>query len=220
MDTNPLPTQDDENSDSGQVTHYIVRITSHEKFTFDELHGFIKEEHDIYSYVIGRELVPQEHFHLVLTVDDLKSEQDVRDIIKAFLVPLWQNDGKLPRGFGNKQYNLQLAEDVDLSITYAVKMGDFVFENWDEEYIEACRAKSFEKKKPSNFKVEYMELSKEFQENPDIDIREFMIRLCNLKAKYGQIINMSHIYGSALSAQLLRNPELTEDYVENYLYKL
>lgn len=219
MDTTPLPSQDDDLSDNGLLNTYVVRITSYDKFTFDELYNFILQEPLIYRFVIGRETVPQEHFHLVLTTDISVETQDVKDIIRAFIVPLWQSNGKLPRGFGNKQYNLQLSEYQDKAISYAVKLAEYRYDGWSDEYIAQRKAESFEKKKPSNFKTEYVSLSKEFQES-DMDIREFMIKYIALKAKYAQQVNTIHAYNYALSNLFLREPEQIEEHVENYLYKL
>lgn len=218
MDTNPLPTQDLDESDSGIVDTYVVRLTPHEKFTFQELHDLLKEEYQISSYVLSRELVPQEHFHLVVEVDSVVSEQDVRDIFRAFLIPYWEVDHKLPRGFGNKQYNLQVAEDVTKAISYCVKDKDYVFEGYSAIYIQECAAASFSKKKPSDFKTEYRDLCTKFQDST-MDIREFMIQFSQLKAKYGQQVNIPHAYNYALSNLILREPDRAEDFVENFLYK-
>lgn len=226
MDTNPLPNQD--NGDSGsdrstqvddELIHYVVRVTPHEKFTFEDLREFIYNEPQITRYVISRETVPREHFHLVLSVDNTVVDQDVRDIIKAFLVPYWQSDaGKLPRGFGNKQYNLQLSTDVDKAISYAVKLGEYVYDGWTDEYIAFAKAESFDKKKPSNFKQEYRQLCDEFKDS-EMDIREFMIKFSLLKSKYGQQVRMPDAYSYAISNLFLRDPSQAEVFVENYLYK-
>lgn len=227
MDINPLPNLDCDSSDSDStidllddnINYYVARITSCEKFTFEQLKNQMSAEYQICRYVIGKETVPQEHYHLVLGVDDTMKEIDVRDIIKAFLIPLWQNEGKLPKGFGNKQYNLQVCEDLDKAVSYAVKCKDYVFEGFDEEYIKARQSESFEKKKVSNFKTEYAELCKEFQET-QMDLREFMIKYCLLKSKYGQQVRAQDAYGYAMSNWIQRDPEKAEDFVENFLYKL
>lgn len=218
-DTTPLPNQDDGDSDNGLTSHYVVRITPHEKFSFDQLHEFIQAEPQICRYVIGKEQVPQEHYHLVLTTDISVEIQDVRDIVRAFIVPYWEQDGKCPKGFGNKQYNLQLSTNVDKAISYVLKeMIEYRYEGWSDEYIELRKAESFTKKKPTEFKSEYRELCTRFQES-DMDIRDFMIAFVQLKAKYGQQVVMSHAYGYALSNLIQRDPSSADDLVENYLYK-
>lgn len=217
MDFNPLPTQDDEMSDNGDVVvSYVVRITSYGKFSYEELQKYIQDEFQITKYVIGRETVPQEHFHLVLTVDMSITLQDIKDIVRAFIVPLWQENGKLPKGFGNKQYNAQLADDLDKSVSYAVKLADYCYDGWSDDYIEARKKASFEKKKPSNFKAEYVSLCQEFQDT-NMSIKEFMTHFITLKARYGQQVNMTHAYQYALSNLFLREPNQVSEYVDNFL---
>jgi len=219
MDSTPLPNQEDDNSDNGLTINYVIRITPCEKFTAEQLHQFIKDEIVICRYVIGRETVPQEHFHLVVQTDIEITEQEVRDIIKAFLIPLWQTEkGKLPRGFGNKQYNLQLCDNLDLAVSYAVKLGEYWYDGFSEEYITLRKTESFEKKKPSDFKKEFQALIDQFQ-GTDMDIREFMTSYVVLKAKYGQQVRMQDAYAYALSNLIKRDPSEADNLVENYLYK-
>lgn len=221
MDTNPLPNQDSDYSDSDpdELTNYVVRITSHGKFGTEQLLKFLQEESWFYRFVVGRETVPQEHFHIVLSVDQSKTEHDVRDLIKSFICPFWySSEMKLPRGFGNKQYNLQISDDIDKAVSYAVKQSEYWSEGFEEQYLETRRAESFEKKKPSNFRSEYIELSTEFQSS-DMDIRQFMVRFVKLKAKYGQQVVISQAYSYALSNLIVREPSMADEYVENYLYK-
>jgi len=227
MDSTPLPKQDSGESDSDctgsvideELTHYVVRITPHNKFSFADLEEYFKNEPQITRYVISQEMVPQEHFHLVLSVDQCLAEVEIRDIIRAFIIPYWQTEeGKLPRGFGNKQYNLQLCEDVDKAISYAVKMGEYIYDGWTDIYIQFRKEESFEKKKPSDFKAEYRQLCDDFKSST-MDIREFMINFSLLKSKYGQQVRMHDAYSYALSNLFLRDPREAENYVENFLYK-
>jgi len=221
MDTTPLPNQEDDMSDNGITTNYVIRITPCSKFTSEELLNWINSEFQICRYVIGRETVPQEHFHLVITVDVSIEEQDVRSIIKSFLIPFWttEQNKKLPRGWGNKQYNLQLCEDLNKAVSYAVKLGEYWYEGFEEDYINARKAESFEKKKPSDFKQEYHKLTEHFQES-DMDVREFMTAFSILKAKYGQQVRMHDAYSYALSNLIKRDPSEADNLVENYLYKV
>lgn len=220
MDTNPLPNLDSDQSDSdpGVTDTYVIRLTSHGKFTFEQLHEFIHNEPMFCRYVVGRETVPQEHFHLVVVVDPSFTMDDVRGCIRAFIIPFWETpDHRLPRGFGNKQYNLQESIDLDKAVSYAVKCAEFKFEGFEESYILERQAQSYEKKTPSNFRSEYRDLCLKFQETPDMDIRVFMIDYCNLKAKYDQQVNLSQAYAFALSQEMKRD-KTTELHVENYLY--
>lgn len=227
MDTTPLPNREGDLSDNGSACSedlssdfYVVRVTPHDKFTYDELYNFLVKEYQISQFVIGRETTPQEHFHIVLSVDNSLGLQDVKDIIRAFIVPKWTGDnGKCPKGFGNKQYNCQLAEDKDLAVSYAVKCKEIKYEGFEESYIKERMEASFEKKKPSNFKSEYMDLCKLFQES-SMEPKDFMIGYVMLKAKYGQSVRVSDAYGYAMSNLVQRDPEEAVDLVENFLYKL
>jgi len=225
MDTTPLPTQDHDLSDYGSVfeselNHYVVRITPYGKFTYDELVTRIHSEPQITRYVIAKETVPQDHYHLVLSTDDTLEVQDVKDIISAFIRPFWEVDGKLPRGYGNKQYNLQVAEDIDKSISYAIKDTiTYTFEGYTPEYIAQRKEESFKKKSTTNFKVEFQLLKEEFH-NSQMDTRSFMTKFCLLKSKYDQLVNLSHAYQYSLSVLFRRDPNEAERFVENYLYKL
>lgn len=154
-DTTSLPTQDCDQSDSGILSTYVIRITPCEKFSFQQVVEYIKDEPAFFKYVISKETVPREHFHLVIQTDVEVDETDVREHIRSFIIPFWSQDGKLPRGFGNKQYNLQVSDDVDRAISYAVKLGEYVFEGYTPEYIKERYDSSFDKKKPCNFKIEY-----------------------------------------------------------------
>lgn len=220
--SDPLPTEDSDSSETdSDLINYCVRIHNYNKFTFEELEDHFSQEPEIFRYVIGQEDTDKEseHYHLVLSVDSSVTETDVRDIIKAFLIPLWQTDkNKLPKGFGNKQYNLQITETIDEAIAYAIKEKKYVFEGFDPEYIKERENNSFKKKKRSDFKTELQDLRTKFNET-DMDVREFMIEYTLLKAKFDQQVRMIDVYGTALSAEIKRNPSKAEDYVENFLYK-
>lgn len=229
MDTSPLPTEECDSSDIGDLStideltlnYYVVRITSYDKFSYEDIKEFLVAESSICQFVVGRETVPQEHFHCVLGVDIEMDIQEVKDLIRAFIVPLWQTDeGKLPKGFGNKQYNCQLAKLKDEAVSYAVKCKEFYFEGFEEDYIKERLELSFEKKKTCNFKTDYIELCKKFQETNDMDIRDFMIEYVQLKAKYGQSVRIHDAYGYAISNVVKRDPSEAENIVENYLYKV
>lgn len=217
MDTTPLPTEECDSSDGGFLLHYVIRITPYDKFTVEQLHEFLKQESEITRYVVAVETIPRVHFHLVLSTElDL---QEVKDIIRAFICPFWQTDqGKMPKGFGNKQYNAQLSDDLNQAVSYAVKESTQVFfEGFTPEYIESRRAESFLKKKPSDFKSEYTDLCDKFQES-DMDIDSFMEHFVNLKAKYGQQVVLSSAYATAISNHIKRDNN-AKVYVKDFLSK-
>jgi len=139
--------------------------------------------------------------------------------VKWFLQPYWTNPvtHRFVRGFGNKQYNCQECKDKDRAVSYAVKLGEFWYEGFTDEYIEQRGAESFEKKKPSTFKLEYIELCSKFQET-DMDIKEFMVKYVELKAKFGQQVTLHHAYGYAISNMIQRDGN-AELFVQEYLNK-
>lgn len=226
MMSTSLPNQDSGQSDSGSetqtesslVTSYVVRITPHDKFTQEELKEFLQMEPLLCRYVVGVESTPRVHYHLVCTVDIEVEIQQVRDIIRAFVCPFWYDDRmKLPKGFGNKQYNLQVCEDVDKAISYAIKEREYWFEGYDQDYIDLRLSESFDKKSPKNFKVEYQLLCDEFQITPTLSIRDFMVRFIGLKAKYGQQVKLNDAQGYAYSALVRRDPDQALLLVDKFL---
>lgn len=220
-DTTSLPTQDSDPSDDGLLSTYVIRITPHDKFTFEQVAQIFKDEPLLTKYVLSKETVPREHYHAVIQCDISVEEDDIRGFVKSIIIPYWEDpvSHKLPRGFGNKQYNLQISQDVDKAVSYAVKQGDYVFEGFEEHYILSRKTESFDKKKTSNFKSEYRDLCQQFQEST-MDLREFMVQYVLLKSKYDQMVNIAHAYGYAISQQIKREKDCAEEFVENFLYKV
>lgn len=227
MDTNPLPNNNSDFSDSGSEVsfgymdqeHYFVRVARYGRFAPDDLYDFIDQSPDIQRYVIGREDagLESEHFHIVLT-PHIPDETQVRTLIKSFLDPRWEDENhKLPRGYGNKQYNCQLVQDIDTTISYTCKMMEYRYRGWQDSYIRERAAASFEKKKKVTFKTKYLDLCKRFQEHFIEGIEDFMIEFVTLKAEFGQQVNLAHAKGFAISNAVKRNPELAAIYVKNYL---
>lgn len=226
--TTSLPTGDGDSSDSGsgsgsgsdggKLNHYLIRVTPCEKFSFEDFHTYIKEESDIFQYVLSKERTPNEHFHLTCSTE--LNLDDTKGLIRWFLTPYWAGpDGKIRRGFGNKQYNCQVARDLDKAVNYTVKDKELiVYEGFSDEYIEVRKAESFKKNKPSNFKVEYRQLCDDFQ-NSDDDVRTFMIKYINLKSKYDQQVSLSNAYGYAVS-NIVKRDNNAEEFVDNYLNRL
>lgn len=225
------PSDSDSVSTESSLNHYVIRITPCDKFLTENLHQFLAEEPQLTNYLLAVETVPHLHYHIVVSTDSSVSQQDVRDIIRAFITPFWinPNTGKCPRGFGNKQFSILLPTNPpdcpddpipDHAVSYALKeTKEFYYEGFTEEYIEQCKAKSFPKKKVANFKVEYQQLVTKFHLST-MDMREFMTCYISLKAKYGQSIRTLDAYGYALSNLFLREPNLIENHVEAFLYKV
>lgn len=229
----PLPTPESGSDDDGSadefasnsdsepgdlVQDYALRITSYDKFTFDQLEQLMTHPY-IVRYVIGRETLPQEHYHVVFSTDMSVDESDIRQLIKDFLTPLWKTDkGKLPVGFGNKQYNLQVTETLDNAVTYAVKCKEYRFYYFDEDYLKEMVKKSFVKPDRPSFTTELQTLRDKFLQS-DMTMTEFMVKYCQLKAKHDQQINMNNVYYYALSLYIKRDPDEASRYVNNYMDK-
>lgn len=223
MDINPLPNQESDTDGDGMTVDYFIRLTSHAKFTSEQLINFLQNEVEICRYVVGRELIPQEHYHISVTTDVSLEIEDVKGIIRSFIIPFWQNPEtfKLPVGFGNKQYNCQVTIEPDKQLSYILKDKDWDniwFEGYEREYLELKKAESFPKKKPSDFKAEYQELCENFK-NSDMDLRQFMVKFITLKAKYGQTVSLPIAHSYALSNLIQREPVQADILVNNYLDK-
>lgn len=220
MDTTPLPNQESDTDGSALTLDYCIRLTTYNKFTIEQLLAFL-ENPNIQRYVVSRELKPQEHYHLFLTFDIELEEEEVKAIIKSFIDPLWRDPttGKCPVGYGNKQYNCQLAKKEDRGVIYALKEANWEniwYKGYDKVYLEFKKAESFPKNKPSDFKMEYVELCEKFQTS-DMDIRTFMTNFIVLKAKYGQTVSLQIAQQYALSNLVKRDPEQADRLVNNYL---
>lgn len=217
----------DENDD---VNVYVIRLTPQGKYTLEELKSQLLDpvfENDL--WVLAVEKVPKEHYHIVIETDlDL---EDLRSNIRSFLFTYWP-EGQRPRGWGNAQYNVQEAheltpEDVEIygtrsrkAAAYALKdRGDYLYNLYELEWIQECIELSFSKKSVKTFKTEYQDLCDLFASS-HMDVREFMVKYIQLKSKYGQLINVSHAYGYALSNLIRRDPNEADEVVESFLYKI
>lgn len=227
MSDHSLPIQDDDSSDIGlpieaDLDYYLIRFTPCDKYTYEQLREFLSNHDSFCNYVVAQELTPQVHYHVVVGIDNSISEEDLKGEVSFFCRQFWADPvtGKCPRGFGNKQFNVQKCEDKDKSVSYTLKdKNEYYFEGFPEQYIQDCIKNSFQKKKPNNFKVEYQQLVTEFQEST-MDEREFMVKYVQLKATYGQQVRLSDAYGYALSNLIKRQPYKAEEFVENFLYKI
>lgn len=218
MDTLSLPNNDNgsEVSDQDFPNYVVARFTPEDVYTKDDLLKFLATEFGTDLWVVGVEVVPKLHYHVVIsTVTPFK---EVKEKIRKQIY-LWYP--KRERGFGNKQWNCQEGDKtLTQAISYALKdRGDHVYHMFTEDFINECLEASYPKNSPSNFRVEYLELCEEFQES-DMDVRSFMIKYSILKSKYNQQVRMQDAYGYALSNLIRRDPSQAENLVENFLYKL
>lgn len=237
MDIIPLPNNDSDPSDSGsvnpldelmsgidedEVVNYVIRLTTCQKYAFEDVIEFFKKEFVVTRFVAGLEEdhTDNEHVHLVVTVDKSLSELDIRDLVRNFLQRYFINPltGKFVQGFGNKHYNLKLCRDLPKAISYACKQKKYHNECFDVTFVEDCVARSFTKNKPSDFKNKYRELCTTFQDS-DMSIREFMTRFVLLKSEFGQQVQLNVAYGYALSNEIKRDNTAAGEYVDAFLEK-
>lgn len=216
--TSSLPTQDNDQSDHDQDsvifeddgrTAFVIRLTPDEKYTEDDVLTWLKDKFDF--WVIGTETKPQLHFHIVVST----FLDDIKPLVRDFLYKYWP---VRERGWGNKQFNCTFSENEDQGVSYAIKEGKYQFFGYEEDYIKERYEASFKKNSTVSFTTEFALLKKEFGDT-DMDTRTFMTKFCLLKAKYNQMVNISHAYQYSLSVLFNRDPSQAESFVENYLYK-
>lgn len=200
---------------------YVIRFTPQGKYTLDEVAKWLETYFEF--WVIGVEMLPQVHYHIVIEGDnDLK---EMKELVRGFIYQYWP-EGERKRGFGNAQYNCQEADPnpegfLNASISYALKdKEEYLFEGYEQEYIDECIKQSYKKKAPANFKLEYMELCKKFME-VEMDQVDFMADFTVLKAKYGQQVRVIDAYGFYNSNLIAKHGRQSAvDLIESFLYKL
>lgn len=197
-----IPTQDDR-SDSGQEESndcYVIRLTTFERYSFEEAMEILENDL-IVSWVMSRELKPQEHFHVVVKAKSGTAKDKIKVIFKDFVYSFWPERA---RGFGNAQYNFQVCLDESKAISYAIKEKEkYEYSGYTEEFIKERLDESF--LKTQNYKAEYTSLCKEFMiEMDDITFKQ---KLILLRSKYGLKINLMDINAYLLSNKVSKNPE-------------
>lgn len=199
-----LPTQDGQRDDGQNYEEdndcYIVRLTTFERYSFEEAMEILENEL-IISWVMSKELKPQEHFHIVVKAKNGTSKDKIKNIFKDFVYSFWPERA---RGFGNAQYNFQVCLDERKAISYAIKEKEkFEYSGYSEEFIKERLDESY--LKLQNYKAEYTSLCKEFMTG--MDDTTFKQKLIILRAKYGLKISLSDINAYLLSNKVSRNPE-------------
>lgn len=229
--SSPIDDSDSEVSDDRSSVYdeddfrkiFVLRFTPQGKYSMEDLQNYLEESFEF--YVLAHETHPKDHFHVVIETDEELKE--VKERCRGFVYQYWP-EGERKKGFGNAQYNCQpekvrTPENEHMlcpAISYALKdKEEYFYKGYDQEYIDRCIEESFPKKDTKTFKIEYEELCSKFQIT-DMDIREFMISFAKLKSKYGQQVQMQQAYSYAVSNHIKRNPNIADEYVENYLYKI
>jgi len=220
--TSSLPNNDDDQSDSGSEISerdkpdtYVIRVTPDDidKFDYDTFKKMIRDYWP--TFLIAKEVSPRHHFHIV--IQSYFSPFNTREMFKSNVIyQLWPSPR--PRGFGNKQWNFQEATDPQKAISYAVKDHEYEYEGYDPDDILYAEQESFSKNKPSDFKQEFVSLNKEFQES-DMTQKEYVTRFITSKAKFGQMVNVSHAYQYSVSAMIRRDPSFAESVTDTFFSK-
>lgn len=211
------PVEDPDHDDYDQ--QYLIRLTPYEKYTMDEVIVLLKDISD--RWIVTEEFESAQHFHVVICCDYTMTT--MRRVIREFLRPYFADPktDKFVRGFGNTQYNAQECEDIDLAISYCLKTYKknpelkYEYVGFTEEYINARKEASFEKKSKDTFKAEFYKLREEFS-----TINDYMIKYVKLCSKYERMVNMHHAYQYAMSAAVSKDESVADQLVGDYLNKI
>nr|QKN88906.1 MAG: replication-associated protein [Cressdnaviricota sp.] len=220
-----LPNQELERSDSDDSSvyvdedtdyNYVIRLTPQGKYEVQDVERWLRSQTRFSSWVLATETLPRKHYHLVVSVSNFDEDAfDIKPLVREFLFTYWPIR---ERGWGNAQYNCQLTQDLTQAITYAVKEKTFIYEGYAPEFIEECSKNSFTKNSTKTFTIEFNELKTQFL-TEDMEPKTFMVKFIQLKAKYSQMVNVSHAYQYMLSLQVQKDPQYALEIAENYLYK-
>lgn len=209
-----LPNRDSGDSD-GVVPPVtcLVRLTPYEAFTYEQLHKFVSDYFP--KWIIARETTSKGvfHYHVVVETDD----DDPKHLFQTQIHIWWP---VRPRGFGNKQWNFQFADDEHLGVTYALKYKDYTFGGYDAEYIKSREEESFTKSTRSSFQDDFQLLRNKFQEDESMTLKSFIVEFVQLKAKHGQMVNLSQAHQYGLSELVRRDPLQAEGLVAGFMTKL
>ena len=210
-----------------ESTHvYQLRLTPYGRYTLDSAIDYFDPLIDDWVVTVESSKKGKEHFHFLLYSDSLNVKEDVAELVSVFLHRYWTS-AERKRGYGNKQYNLQVTTDAEQALTYILKDGGILRSTpiFTTDLLSTYRVKSFPKFSKDEFQIEFEQLKKNFKERlPGAEggtsLEYFMIEFVKLKAKYRQPIKLSYIYEVGLANYLHRNPEESKRVVRDYLDKL
>lgn len=211
--------QETDHDQSALFTRWMLRLTPLKMYDFEDARKFLS---DHFSRFLICEELPKQHFHIVLDVSSDEAslhDDDIRGLIRStFLDAYWP--APRPVGFGNKQYNLQIAKKPNECISYTLKQkGRKYFTGFTQEEIDAHAADSFPKNDRVTFVDLYRELKKEFHES-EMSLFEFGDRFQILKSKFDQGVDPASTYKFALSALIKRDNRESGNVFRNYLESL
>lgn len=214
-DTLPLPYTDEIEVVPGRFC-YCLRLTPKGQYSIESVQDFVQENNAIFKkWIYGMEYPDDQqklHYHFVIY--SKLEEKSFRKIVKDFIDPFFPNK---KRGYGNAQYNLQIAENPRKAISYALKdLGASEYSGFTEECIEHLRGESFQKE---SFDSLVINLNKKFQDE-DMSDHCYMASYFTIYATFNRSINPSTIYGYLLSAKVNKDKNYAEHFARQYLKRL
>lgn len=211
----PLPYTHEVDVVRGQFV-LLLRLTPKGQYCIESINEFLTEnEDDIDKWIYGvehPEEVDKLHYHFVIyTRLDIDR---FRKIVKDFISPFFPDK---KRGYGNAQYNLQLAEDPRKAISYALKdLGASDFNGFTEECIEHLKGESFPK---VTFDGAVILLNKNYLKTEMKDY-EYLAEYYKIYSSFGRSINPQTIYGYLLSIKVQKDPEYAITHAIKFLNRL
>lgn len=225
------PNDDSDLSDSGSdsppndqstglgESYWMLRLTPQEMYKLEDVEAYFQQYFN--SFLICEEKTPKLHFHCILVADpefEELHEGDVRGIVKSFLDVYWPVKSK---GWGIAQYHLQQSNKPSKAFSYTLKQkGRKLWKGFSDDEINAYIESSFPKNDRNSFVDLFRTLKKDFHEDPQMQIIDFMDRFGVLKSNFDQMVNPAHAYGYALSAQIKRDNRESRSIMRRYLENL
>lgn len=208
----PLPYAHEVDVVRGQFV-LLLRLTPKGQYCTESINDFLTENEQILDkWVYGIEHpddVNKLHYHFVIYTT--VQIEDFRKLVKEFISPYFPEK---KRGYGNAQYNLQLADDPRKAITYALKdLGDSNFSGFTEECIEHLKGESFPK---LTFDGQVINLNKKYIDTNMADY-EYLAEYYKIYSNFGRSINPQTIHGYLLSIKVKKDPEYAITYAIKFL---
>jgi len=186
---------------------YVIRLTpaDDEGNILYHIQDVVKEylEENFFIYIITEELKPHQHYHIYVE-SDLKHDE-VKQLQRNFIYSYYP---VRPRGFGTKQHSCLISENPLNAIIYTLKQrGQIFYSGFTEEFIDACRKQSFEKKE-NDFEAELRVMTEEFLKNKNIEPMGFTADIAILYSRYDKNVCWKNINNYVNSKMIKRDPSM------------
>lgn len=181
---------------------YLLRFTPLGRYEYNTVvDEFLSKNFSDNRWIISEEKpdTDQQHFHIVLfSFDDINA---IKQHVRNFIYPFFPDRS---RGFGNKQMNTQLAENISKGISYCLKdMHQQTFNDFSEECIEYFKSKSYTK---SSCDSELEKLRSDFLSDV-INDKQYCSNYMIIYSKFGRNVNPDTSYYSLLSLKVVKDPD-------------